>query len=297
MNAVYFLPAIEIRLSARTLESYINIISMYDRVDKGKQPMHPNQSLWMSHLSALKEQNQLSPVLDDNGTNQWHLQKEKEITSYISGNAEQRTEVKAIDFGILNGNRAMSSRNKSNNRLESLDSSVINISQNGQRTLNTEHVPPLLSLAPPGTETSYMDSHIQHKSVSQSPREPVRSQMVLGSSFAFPESLPENLSGTGSRVSPQIYDLGEGRHENGRNPTAPSFVHGIDENVNHIRSKLSSKRKLSDTNIMEVPEHEKCNNHCGPGFVSGKKYMVNYFMSRKFIIPFDIGTRKINICL
>lgn len=262
---------------------------MYDRVDKGKQPMHPNQPLWMSHLSALQEQNQLSPLLDDNSTNQWHLQKGKEITSCISGSAEQRTEVKAIDFGIINGNQAMSSKNESNNRLESLDSSIINVTQNGQRTLNTERVPPLLSLAPPGTETSYMDPHIQHKSVSQCPREPVRSQMFLGSSLAFSESLPENSSGTASRVSPQIYNLGGGRHDNGSNPTAPSFVYSIEENVNHVRSILSSKRKLSDTNIMEVTEHEKCSNHCGPGFVSGKKYMVNYLLSKKFIIPFDIG--------
>ncbi|KAL8116138.1 uncharacterized protein LOC141667318 isoform X2 [Apium graveolens] len=241
---------------------------MYDRVDKGKQPMHPNQSLWMSRLSALQQHNQLYPLLDENGTNQWHLQKGKEITSYISGSAEQRPEVKAIDFGILNGHQAMSSRNESNNRFESLDSSIINVSQNGQRTLNTERVPPLLSLAPPGTDTSYIDSHIQHKSVSQCPLEPVRSQMVLGSSLDFSESFPENLSGTTSHVSPQIYDLGEGRHENGSNPTAPSFVYSIEENVNHVRSMLSSKRKFSDTNIMEVPELEKCSNHCGPGFVS-----------------------------
>lgn len=248
---------------------------MYDRVDKGKQPMHPNQSLWMSHLSALQKQNQLSPIREDKGTNRWHVQKEKEITSYISGSVEQRTEVKAIDFGILNGVQAMSSRNGSNNRLESLNSSIVNISQNGQRTLNTERVPPLLSLAPPGTETSYMDSHIQHKSVSQCPRELLKSKMVLGSSLAFSESLPENLSSTGSRVSPQKFAMGEVRHESGSNPTAPSFVYSLEENVNHVRSILSSKRKLSDTNIMKAPEHEKCSNPCGPGFMSDNLLMRN----------------------
>lgn len=249
---------------------------MYDRVDKGKQPMHPNQSLWMSNLSALQEQNRLSTLLHENGTNQWHLQKGKEITSYTSGSAEQRTEVKAIDFDILNGNQAMSSKNESNNRQESLDSSIVNLSQNSQHCLNTERVAPLLSLAPPGTETSYMNTHIQHKSVSQCPGEQVKSQMVLGSSLAFSESLPENLSGIASRVPPQIFDPGEGRHENGSNPTAPSFVYSIEENVNHVRSILSSKRKLLDTNIMKVPEHEKCSNRCGPGFVSGKKYINKY---------------------
>lgn len=251
---------------------------MYDRADKGKQPMHPNQSLWMSHWSAVQEQNQFSTLVHDNGMNQLHVQKGKEVTSYMSRSSEKRTEVQAIDFGILHGNQTMSSRKERDYRLDSLDSSTVNLSQNRHHTLNTEQVPPLLSLAPPGTETSYMESHIQQKTILQCPSDLVKSQMVLSSSLAFPESLAENLSGTASHVSSRLYDLGEGRLENRSNSKTPSFVCSVEENGNHVRSILPSKRKLSDTNIRTVAKHEKCSNHCAAGFVSGKNYVDNYFI-------------------
>ncbi|XP_017230191.1 uncharacterized protein LOC108204976 isoform X2 [Daucus carota subsp. sativus] len=248
---------------------------MYDRADKGKQPMHPNQSLWMSHWSAVQEQNQISTLVHDNGMNQLHVQKGKEVTSYMSRSSEKRTEVQAIDFGILHGNQAMSSRKERDYRLDSLDSSTVNLSQNRHHTLNTEQVPPLLSLAPPGTETSYMESHIQQKTILQCPSDLVKSQMVLSSSLAFPESLAENLSGTASHVSSRLYDLGEGRLENRSNSKTPSFVCSVEENGNHVRSILPSKRKLSDTNIRTVAKHEKCSNHCAAGFVSDDLCMKN----------------------
>ncbi|KAK1397663.1 hypothetical protein POM88_007526 [Heracleum sosnowskyi] len=210
---------------------------MSERVDKCKQPLHPYQTQLVSHWSALEQQNQSSTLLGDHGnyhgTNQWHLQKGKEVTSDISGSVKKRTKITAIDFGIVNKKRRRSRKQRES-----------------QHTPNVEHVPSLLSLAPPGTESSYMDYHIQHTSVSKCPRELVKSQKIFGSSL-------EDFNGTSSCVSPKI------RCESVRIPTAPSFLRRLEENNNHVTSIPSSKSFLSDTNIMKVLEHEKCSDGSG----------------------------------
>ncbi|KAL8156400.1 hypothetical protein AgCh_001474 [Apium graveolens] len=203
---------------------------MSSRVDKGKQPLHPCQTQLVSHWSALEKQNQSSTLLGDHGndhrTNQWHLQKGKDVTSHISGAVKKRTKLTAIDFGILG-----KKRRRSKSQRES------------QLAPNVEHVPSPLSLAPPVPEASYIDYSTLHKRVSQCARELVKSQKVNCKSSYAP---------------PKISDLEEGRCENVRIPTAPSYLCSEEENNNHVASIASSKRKSSDTNIMKVLEHEKC---------------------------------------
>lgn len=258
--------------------------------DRGKQPMHPGEFPWMSHWSALEEQNLLSTLLGshgtDHGTNQWHLQKGKEITSDITGSVKQHTKMSAIDFGILKSDRVKRSRNRKKNRPEPLDPSIVNLYQKSQHTPNIEHAPSLLSLAPPGTESSYMDHHIQHISVSQWPGELVNAQQILGSSLGFSAPFPDNFNGKTSCVSPGIIDRGEGICESGSIPTAPSFLYRVEKNDNHVKSIPSSKRKLSGTNITEVMEPTKCID--GSRVLYGKKYIVNCFFSEKLMIQLDV---------
>lgn len=230
---------------------------MSNSVDKGKQPLHPCQTLFGSHWPALEEQNQSCTLLgdhgNDHGTNQCHLQKGKEVTSDISRSVKKRTKITAIDFGILG---------KKRRRLKS--------QRESQLTPNVELVTSPLSLAPPGTESSYMDYHTQHKSVSKCLRDLVKSKNNL-------VSRSENFNGTSSFVQPKISDLEEGRSKSVRTPAALSFMCRLQENNSHVASIPSSKIKLSDTNTMRVLEHEKCFD--GSGVLSGTNNMDNYLIS------------------
>lgn len=216
---------------------------MSKRVDKGKQPARTYQNPWVALWSAHEEQNQSSTLLgdhgNDHGTNQRNFQKGMEVTSDISGSFKKRTKSTAIDFDILKSKK----RRRSRKQIES------------QHIPNVEHVPSLLALDPPGTESTYMD-HFQHTSVSQFPGKRVKSPKILGCSL-------EDIKGKSSCVPPKISDLEEGRCESERIPTAPSFLCRVEEINNHITSMPSSKRNLSDTNIMKVMEHEKCSNGSG----------------------------------
>lgn len=259
---------------------------MFNHVDKGKQPMYPYQLVWIPRWPILEEKNQLSNFVGhhayDPRINQWPLQKNKEISSDISGSVKPCMKINAIDFGILKNDQEMNSRNQRRDRPELFNSNITNFILESQPTSNGEYVSPLLSLAPPGTESSSMGSHIQHHSVSRCPTELVTSHKIFGTSLGFSAPLPEDIRGTSSCVSHQISDLGERNFGCVTIPTAPSFQFRVEENDNHVRSMPSSKRKLSDTNILKVGEHEKWNH--SSGVLSGKNFIDNCFISGKFII-------------
>lgn len=249
---------------------------MFNHVDKGKQPMYPYQLVWIPRWPILEEKNQLSNFVGhhayDPRINQWPSQKNKEISSDISGSVKPCMKINAIDFGILKNDQEMNSRNQRRDRPELFDSTITNFILESQPTSNSEYVSSLLSLAPPGTESSFMGSHIQHQSVSQCPTELVTSHKIFGTSLGFSAPLSEDIRGTSSRVSHQISDLGERNIGCVTIPKAPSFQFRVEENDNHARSIPSSKRKLSDTNILKVGEHEKRND--SSGVLSGKNLHI-----------------------
>lgn len=234
-----------------------------------------------------------------------------EIASGISESAKRPTEVKSINFEIINKSPPMSSRNLRTDVLGSLDSPVVNLSRkSGSSSIlkidhgrkdtqvqNFEHgttalytsgslFPSILSVAPLATEISSRECCIQHQSVLENPKELVKSHMIFGSSFAFSKSSQDNFTGTTSHVFPPGFDFdhGECRFDRGR-IAAPSFILSRQEKVNHLRSVLASEKHLSDTKVTAL-EQEKSDYHSNSEILVGKKNMDKCSTPGKSVIPY-----------